>query len=70
MAEENTIEIEILSEENGLLAAEDPVRDIFSLLEDLRIEQGANFIKTLKEIANHPSFFPVKGEINCSLQST
>ncbi len=63
MPEENTIEIEILGEENGLLAAEDPVRDIFSLLGDLRIERGANFIKTLKAIANHPSFFPVKGEI-------
>ena len=64
MSEENTIEIEILSEENGLLVAEDQVRDIFSLLEDLRIERGASFIKTLKEIVKHPSFFPVKGEIN------
>ncbi len=64
MTEENTIEIEILGDENGLLAAEGPVRDIFSLLEDLRIERGANFIKTLKEIAKHPSFFPVKGEAN------
>ena len=64
MTEENTIEIEILGEELGLLVAEDRVRDIDALLEDLLIERGANFIKTLKEIANHPSFFPVKDEEN------
>ena len=64
MTEENTIEIEILGEELGLLVAEDRVRDIDALLEDLLIERGANFIKTLKEIANHPSFFPVKDETN------
>ena len=51
MTEENTIEIEILGEELGLLVAEDRVRDIDALLEDLLIEQGANFIKTLKGMA-------------------
>lgn len=64
MTEENTIEIEILGEEIGLLVAEGLVRDIVALLEDLRVERGANFIKTLKEIANHPSFSPVKDEIS------
>ena len=64
MTEENTIEIEILGEEFGLLVAEGLVRDIVALLEDLRVERGANFIKTLKEIADHPSFFPVKDETN------
>ena len=64
MTEENTIEIEILGEEIGLLVAEGLVRDIVALLEDLRVERGANFIKTLKEIADHPSFFPVKDETN------
>ena len=64
MTEENTIEIEILGEELGLLVAEDRVRDIDALLEDLLIERGANFIKTLKEIANHPSFYPVKDGVN------
>ena len=64
MTEENTIEIEILGEEIGLLVAEGLVRDIVALLEDLWVERGANFIKTLKEIANHPSFSPVKDETN------
>ena len=64
MTEENTIEIEILGEEIGLLVAEGLVRDIVALLEDLLVERGANFIKTLKEIANHPSFSPVKDEIS------
>ena len=64
MTEENTIEIEILGEEFGLLVAEGLVRDIVALLEDLRVERGANFIKTLKEVADHPSFFPVKDETN------
>ena len=64
MTEENTIEIEILGEELGLLVAEDRVRDIDALLEDLLIERGANFIKTLKETANHPSFYPVNNEVN------
>ena len=64
MTEENTIEIEILGDEIGLLVAEGLVRDIVALLEDLRVERGANFIKTLKEIANHPSFSPVKDETN------
>jgi hypothetical protein len=64
MTEENTIEIEILGEEFGLLVAEGLVRDIVALLEDLRVERGANFIKTLKEIADHPSFSLVKDETN------
>ena len=64
MTEENTIEIEILGEEFGLLVAEGQVRDIVALLEDLRVERGANFIRTLKEIADHPSFSLVKDETN------
>ena len=64
MTEENTIEIEILCEEFGLLVAEGQVRDIVALLEDLRVERGANFIRTLKEIADHPSFSLVKDETN------
>ena len=64
MTEENTIEIEILCEEFGLLVAEGLVRDIVALLEDLRVERGANFIRTLKEIADHPSFSLVKDETN------
>ncbi len=64
MTEENTIEIEILGEEFGLLVAEGLVRDIVALLEDLRVERGANFIRTLKEIADHPSFSLVKDETN------
>lgn len=64
MTEENTIEIEILGEELGLLVAEDRVRELDTLLEDLPYLRGSHFIWQLKEIAAHPSFTPVKGEEN------
>lgn len=64
MTEENTIEIEILGEELGLLVAEDRVRELDTLLEDLPHLRGSHFIWQLKEIAAHPSFTPVKGEEN------
>ena len=62
MIGEHIIEIEILDEELGLLVAEDRVRDLDILLEDLYSLRGSHFISTLKEIAAHPSFFPVKDE--------
>lgn len=64
MTEENTIEIEILGEELGLLVAEDRVRELDTLLEDLPHLRGSHFIWQLKEIAAHPSFTLVKGEEN------
>ena len=64
MIEENIAEIEIIGEEIGLLVAEDRVRDIDVLLEDLANMRGAGFINQLKEITNHPAFFPAKNETN------
>ena len=65
MTEENTIEFEIiLGEEFGFLVAEDRVRDIDALLEDLLVMHGADYIKQLKEITNHPAFSPVNNEID------
>ena len=64
MIEENIAEIEIIGEEIGLLVAEDRVRDIDVLLEDLAYMRGAGFINQLKEITNHPAFFPAKNETN------
>lgn len=64
MTEENTIEIEILGEELGLLVSEDRVRDLDILLEDLNSLRGSHFISTLKEVAAHPSFTPVKDEMD------
>lgn len=64
MTEENTIEIQILGEELGLLVAEDRVRELDTLLEDLPHLRGSHFIWQLKEIAAHPSFTLVKGEEN------
>ena len=64
MIEENIAEIEIIGEEIGLLVAEDRVRDIDVLLEDLTFLRGSGFINQLKEITNHPAFFPAKNETN------
>ena len=64
MIEENIAEIEIIGEEIGILVTEDRVRDIDVLLEDLTFLRGSGFINQLKEITNHPAFFPAKNETN------
>lgn len=63
MTDDNTIESEIFGEGFGFLVAEDRVRDIDVLLEELNVLHGSGFINQLKEIANHPAFFPIKDEI-------
>jgi hypothetical protein len=63
MSEDNYTE-KIQLQENDFLVAEDRVRDLNVLLEDLIIMRGAEFIRQLKEITNHPSFYPVKDETN------
>ena len=64
MIEDTNIEIDIFEEDLGLIASEPGVRDMDALLEDLQILHGISFIRQLKEIADHPSFYPVKDENN------
>ena len=61
MSEDNYTE-KIQLQEIDLLVSEDRVRDINVLLEDLTIMRGAEFIRQMKEITNHPSFYPIKDE--------
>lgn len=58
------IEFDILEEGCGLMVSEPAVRDLDALLEDLSFLHGTGFIRQLKEIASHPSFYFVKGETN------
>ena len=52
---------ECVSEVKSLLAqSEDPI--LFAHIEDLTIMRGAEFIRQMKEITNHPSFYPIKDE--------
>ena len=62
--EETEIEIDILEEGHGFVVAEGLVRDIADELEELHYRSGSHFIYQLKVIASHPSFYPVKDEIN------
>ena len=64
MTEDIDIELDILEEGLGFMVAEGLVRDIASELEELHMRQGAHFIWQLKVITNHPSFTPVKDEID------
>ena len=62
--EETETEIDILEEGHGFVVAEGLVRDIADELEELHYRSGSHFIYQLKVIASHPSFYPVKDEIN------
>ena len=62
--EETETEIDILEEGHGFVVAEGIVRDIADELEELHYRSGSHFIYQLKVIASHPSFYPVKDEIN------
>ncbi len=64
MTEDIDIELDILEEGLGFMVADGLVRDIASELEELHMRQGAHFIWQLKVITNHPSFTPVKDEID------
>ena len=58
------IEIGLQEERFSLMVSESPTRDLDVLLEDLNSTHGSAFISLLKEIASHPSFSIVKGEIS------
>lgn len=58
------IEIGLQEERFSLMVSESPTRDLDVLLEDLNSMHGSAFISLLKEIASHPSFSIVKGEIS------
>ena len=69
MTEDIDIELDILEEGLGFMVAEGLVRDIASELEELHMRQGAHFIWQLKVITNHPSFTPVKDEVESGIIS-
>ena len=66
MIKEDIVEYNIVEEELGLtwIAADEPTRDLDTLLKDLHFLHGAAFVSQLKYITTHGSFTLVKNEID------